>query len=174
ESDLHTLLGEAADLPVLAFPDWETLPYDQFSPHPDIVSQRLAALHRLPALDRGIVVVTVSTLMQRLPPLGYVAGQSFDLQVGGSLDLDLEKRRLESAGYRHVPQVLDPGGFSVRGGLLDVFPMGAAEPFRVELLDTEIESIRRFDPESQRSLDKVDAIRMLPGRELPLDQAARE
>ncbi|MGY0635032.1 transcription-repair coupling factor [Luteimonas sp. A478] len=173
EGDLRTLLGEDDTLPVLPFPDWETLPYDQFSPHPDIISQRLAALHRLPTLERGIVVVTVSTLMQRLPPLGYVIGQTFDLKVGQELDLDAEKRRLESAGYRHVPQVMDPGDFSVRGGLLDVFPMGAATPYRIELLDTEIESIRRFEPESQRSLDKVDAIHMLPGREVPLDEAAR-
>src|SRR5690606_29177384 len=141
---------------------------------PEIVSQRLAALYRLPSLKRGIVVVTVATLMQRLPPLGYVIGQTFDLKVGQELDLDAERLRLESAGYRHVPQVMDPGEFSVRGGLLDVYPMGADAPYRIELLDTDIESIRRFDPESQRSLDKIDAIHMLPGREVPLDEAARE
>ena len=174
EGDLHTLLGESGDLPVMPFPDWETLPYDQFSPHPEIVSQRMAALQRMPAMARGIVVVTVATLMQRLPPPGHVAGQTFDLKVGQALDLDAEKRRLESAGYRHVPQVLDPGDFSVRGGLLDVFPMGADTPYRIELLDTDIESIRRFDPETQRSEDRVDAIHMLPGREVPLDAAARE
>ncbi|AOH36395.1 transcription-repair coupling factor [Luteimonas sp. JM171] len=173
EGDLHTLLGSDPDIPVLPLPDWETLPYDQFSPHPEIVSQRLATLHRLPTLKRGIVVVTVATLMQRLPPLNYVIGQTFDLQVGQALDLDAEKLRLESAGYRHVPQVMDPGEFSVRGGLLDVYPMGADAPFRIELLDTDIESIRRFDPESQRSLDKVEAIHMLPGREVPLDEDAR-
>ncbi|NLG58618.1 MAG: transcription-repair coupling factor [Gammaproteobacteria bacterium] len=173
EGDLHTLLGNDPDVPVLPLPDWETLPYDQFSPHPEIVSQRLATLHRLPTLKRGIVVVTVATLMQRLPPLNYVIGQTFDLKVGQALDLDGEKLRLESAGYRHVPQVMDPGEFSVRGGLLDVYPMGADAPFRIELLDTDIESIRRFDPESQRSLDKVEAIHMLPGREVPLDEDAR-
>jgi len=180
ESDLRTLLGTDASpagragaaLPILHFPDWETLPYDQFSPHPDIVSQRLAALHRLPTLKRGIVVVPVQTLMQRLPPLRYVVGNTFDVRVGQRLDLDAEKRRLEAAGYRHVPQVLDPGDFAVRGGLLDVYPMGAEEPYRVELLDDEIDSIRAFDPESQRSLDKVDAVQLLPGREVPLDEAA--
>ncbi|MDQ3057814.1 MAG: transcription-repair coupling factor, partial [Pseudomonadota bacterium] len=125
ESDLRTLLGSNAALPVVHFPDWETLPYDQFSPHPDIVSQRLAALHRLPALKRGIVVVPVQTLLQRLPPLRYVIGNTFDVRVGQTLDLDAEKRRLESAGYRHVPQVLDPGDFAVRGALLDVYPMGS-------------------------------------------------
>ncbi|WP_031373312.1 transcription-repair coupling factor [Lysobacter antibioticus] len=176
ESDLRTLLGRdgAGDgaMPVLPFPDWETLPYDLFSPHPDIVSQRLAALHRLPTLKRGIVVVPVQTLLQRLAPLRHVVGGSFDVAVGQRLDLDAEKRRLESAGYRHVPQVLDPGDFAVRGGLLDVYPMGADSPFRVELLDDEIETIRAFDPESQRSLDKIDAVRLLPGREVPLDDAS--
>lgn len=171
ESDLRTLLGDS-DLPVMPFPDWETLPYDQFSPHPDIVSQRLAALHRLPALKRGIVVVPVQTLMQRLPPLRYVVGNTFDVRVGQKLDLDAEKRRLESAGYRHVPQVLDPGDFAVRGGLLDVYPMGADEPYRVELFDDAIDSIRAFDPETQRSLDKTESVQLLPGREIPLDDDA--
>ncbi|WP_448135509.1 transcription-repair coupling factor [Stenotrophomonas rhizophila] len=172
ESDLRTLLGNASALPVVAFPDWETLPYDAFSPHPDIISQRLAALHQLPTLTRGIVVVPVQTLLQRLAPRKYIIGGSFDLKVGQRLDLDAEKRRLEAAAYRNVPQVMDPGDFAVRGGLLDVFPMGAQTPLRIELLDEDIDSIRAFDPESQRSLDKVDAVRMLPGREVPLDDLA--
>ncbi|KQZ56043.1 MULTISPECIES: transcription-repair coupling factor [unclassified Lysobacter] len=172
ESDLRTLLGDDDTIPVLPFPDWETLPYDQFSPHPDIVSQRLSALHRLPSLQHGIVVVPVQTVLQRLAPLKHVVGGSFDVRVGQRLDLDAEKRRLESAGYRNVPQVLDPGDFAVRGGLLDVYPMGADSPFRVELLDDEIDTIRAFDPESQRSLDKIEAVRLLPGREVPLDEAS--
>ena len=172
EADLHTLLGDDPSLPVVAFPDWETLPYDRFSPHPDIISQRLAALHRLPALKRGLVVVPVQTLMQQLAPKQYVIGGSFDLQVGQRLDLEAEKRRLESAGYRNVPQVMDPGDFAVRGGLLDVYPMGADVPLRVELLDEDIDSIRAFDPESQRSLDKVQSVHMLPGREVPMDDAS--
>ena len=169
ESDLHSLLGDNVDLPVFPFPDWETLAYDRYSPHPDIISQRLAALHALPGLKRGIVVVPVQTLMQRLPPLRYVVGGSFDLKVGQTLDFDQEKRRLEAASYRNVPQVLDPGDFAIRGGLLDVFPMGANAPLRIELLDDTIDSIRAFDPESQRSLEKTDAVKMLPGREIPLD-----
>ncbi|MCC7249470.1 MAG: transcription-repair coupling factor [Lysobacter sp.] len=169
ELDLRTLIGGGDALPVLHFPDWETLPYDRFSPHPDIVSQRLAALHRLPGLGHGIVVVPVQTLMQRLAPVGYVVGGSFDVRVGQRLDLDAEKRRLEAAGYRNVPQVFDPGDFAVRGGLLDLYPMGADEPYRIELLDEEIETIRAFDPESQRSLDKYESVRLLPGRELPLE-----
>ncbi len=172
EADLHTLLGNDAALPVVAFPDWETLPWDRFSPHPDIVSQRLATLLRLPTLAKGIVIVPVQTLLQRLPPLRYVVGNAFDVRVGQRIDLDAEKRRLESAGYRNVPQVFDPGDFAVRGGLLDVYPMGASEPFRVELFDDAIDTIRAFDPESQRSLDKVEAVRMLPGRELPMDDDA--
>jgi len=171
EADLHTLLGADPALPVLNFPDWETLPYDRFSPHPDIVSQRLATLARLPGLQRGIVVVPVATLMQRVAPRGHVIGGRFDFKLGQRLDLDAEKRRLDSAGYRHAPQVFDPGDFAVRGGLLDVFPMGADAPFRIELLDDEIESIRAFDPESQRSLDKIERIELLPGREVPLDEA---
>ena len=171
-ADLQTLLGGDAALPVVPFPDWETLPYDQFSPHPDIISQRLAALHRLPSLARGIVVVPVQTLLQRLAPLSYIVGGSFDLAVGQRLDMDAEKRRLESAGYRNVPQVMDPGDFAVRGGLLDVYPMGADAPLRIELLDEDIDSIREFDPESQRSLDKVGAVKMLPGREVPMDEAS--
>ena len=174
EADLHTLLGAAGDLAVVAFPDWETLPYDQFSPHPDIVSQRLSALHRLPTLERGIVVVPVQTLMQRLSPLRHIAGGSFDYRVGQRLDFDAEKRRLEAASYRHVPQVLDPGDFAVRGGLLDVYPMGADAPLRIELLDDTIDSIRHFDPESQRSLDRVESVQLLPGREVPLDERSVE
>jgi transcription-repair coupling factor (superfamily II helicase) len=185
ESDLRTLLTRKVHAspesttelhqpwpPIVHFPDWETLPYDRFSPHPDIVSQRLAALHRMPALKRGIVVVPVQTLLQRLAPLQHVTGGSFDLKLGDRLDFDEEKRRLEGAGYRNVPQVLDPGDFAVRGGLLDVFPMGAEHPFRIELLDAEIDTIRIFDPESQRSLEKIDAIHLLPGREVPLDDAS--
>ncbi|HAI94520.1 MAG TPA: transcription-repair coupling factor, partial [Xanthomonadaceae bacterium] len=178
EADLLTLTGAddrpaaLRELPVLNFPDWETLPYDRFSPHPEIVSQRLSTLHALPTLKRGVVVVPVQTLMQRLPPLRYVIGGSFDLKVGQRLDMDAEKRRLESAGYRNVPQVLDPGDFAVRGGLLDVYPMGAGAPIRIELLDEDIDSIREFDPENQRSLDKLPAVHMLPGREVPTDQAS--
>ena len=172
EADLRTLVGDEPGLPVLSFPDWETLPYDHFSPHPEIVSQRLATLHRLPTLKRGVVVVPVQTLMQRLAPLSYVVGGSFDIRVGQVLDMDAEKRRLEAAGYRNVPQVFDPGDFAVRGALLDVYPMGADAPFRIELFDETIDTIRGFDPETQRSLDKVDAVQLLPGREVPLDDAS--
>jgi transcription-repair coupling factor (superfamily II helicase) len=172
ESDLRTFAGQGEDaLPVLHFPDWETLPYDQFSPHPDIVSQRISTLYRLPSIRRGVLVLPVSTLMQRIAPKRFVLGGALDVRVKQKLDLDAEKRRLESSGYRHVPQVMDPGDFAVRGALLDLYPMGAPEPYRIELFDDEIESIRSFDPDTQRSTHPVDSVRLLPARELPLDEA---
>ncbi len=162
----------AANLPVLAFPDWETLPYDLFGPQPDIVSQRVATLYRLPSVKRGVLVVPVATLMQRLAPPGFIAGQSLVVEVNQRLSIETERRRLEAAGYRAVPQVLDPGDYAVRGALLDIFPMGSAEPYRIELLDEDVDSIRSFDPETQRSLHKVEAVRMLPAREFPLDETS--
>src|SRR5687768_2877765 len=165
----HDLRVFAADLDILHFADWETLPYDLFSPHPDIVSQRVAALFRLPRTRRGVLVVPVTSLMQRLPPPEFIAGNALDLTKGQKLDLDAEKRRLESAGYRHVPQVLDPGDFAVRGALLDLYPMGSDVPYRIELFDDEIDSLRSFDPETQRSDHPVDSIKLLPAREFPLD-----
>ncbi len=169
ESDLRAL---AEGQPVLHFADWETLPYDQFSPHAEITSQRVATLSRLPATRRGILVVPVATLMQRLAPPSFIVGSTLDVARGQRLDLDAEKRRLEAAGYRHVPQVMDPGDFAVRGALLDLYPMGAAEPYRIELFDDEVESIRSFDPETQRSAHVVEQVKLLPARELPLDDAS--
>ena len=140
------------DLDVLHFPDWETLPYDLFAPHPDIVSQRIATLYRLPSVERGVLVVPVATLMQRLAPTQLHRGLGARARrCDQKLDLATEQRRLETAGYRHVPQVGEPGDFAVRGALIDIFPMGSAEPYRIELFDDEIESIRTFDPETQRS-----------------------
>ncbi|MEZ5475391.1 MAG: transcription-repair coupling factor [Steroidobacteraceae bacterium] len=161
--------GRAA---VHAFPDWEVLPYDSFSPHADIISERLSTLAELPSLARGAVLVAADTLVQRLPPRGYVDGRSFDLKVGERLPVEPLRQRLIEAGYAAVGQVTSPGEFAVRGALVDVFPMGARAPLRLDLFDEEIETIRRFDPESQRSLDTLAAVRMLPGRELPLDPDA--
>ena len=161
-----------SDLPILGFPDWETLPYDVFSPLPELVSERLLTLHRLPGLERGILVVPVATLMQRLPPRDYVDGHSLVLQLGDRLDLDRTRQRLERAGYGCVSQVIGHGEYAVRGGLLDVFPMGSQVPLRIDLMDDVIDSIRTFDPDSQRSIDKIDHIRLLPARELPLDEQA--
>ncbi|MEI7038232.1 transcription-repair coupling factor [Fulvimonas yonginensis] len=165
----------AGDLPVLHFPDWETLPYDIFSPHPEIVSQRIATLYRLPSVKRGVLVVPVATLMQRIAPRSHVTGSGLVMVKGQKLDLAAEQRRLEAAGYRHVPQVTEPGDYAVRGALIDIFPMGTAEPYRIELFDDEVDSIRSFDPETQRSQQPVDKVELLPAREFPLtEEAARD
>jgi transcription-repair coupling factor (superfamily II helicase) len=165
----------AGDLPVLHFPDWETLPYDIFSPHPEIVSQRVATLYSLPSTRRGVLVVPVATLMQRIAPHSHITGSGLVLKKGQKLDLSAEQRRLEAAGYRNVPQVAEPGDFAVRGALIDIFPMGAGEPYRVELFDDEVESIRSFDPETQRSQQPVEKVELLPAREFPLtEQAAKD
>ncbi|TPG10733.1 transcription-repair coupling factor [Rhodanobacter glycinis] len=165
----------AGGLPVLHFPDWETLPYDVFSPHPEIVSQRIATLYQLPNVKRGVLVVPVATLMQRIAPRAHITGSGLVLAKRQKLDLASEQRRLEASGYRNVPQVAEPGDFAVRGALLDIFPMGTAEPYRIELFDDEVESIRSFDPETQRSQQQVEKIELLPAREFPLtDEAAKE
>jgi len=175
EADLRVFAGseqpgKAVD--VLHFPDWETLPYDLFPPHPEIVSQRIAALYRLPATSRGVLVVPIATLMQRLAPRSFIGRSSLVLELRQTLDLGQEQRRLEAAGYRHVGQVQEPGDFAVRGALLDVYPMGSSEPYRIELFDREIESIRTFDPETQRSAHKVEKVNLLPAREFPLTDSA--
>jgi transcription-repair coupling factor (superfamily II helicase) len=165
----------AGGLPVLHFPDWETLPYDAFSPHPEIVSQRIATLYQLPNVKRGVLVVPVATLMQRIAPRAHITGSGLVLAKRQKLDLVSEQRRLEASGYRNVPQVAEPGDFAVRGALLDIFPMGTAEPYRIELFDDEVESIRSFDPETQRSQQQVEKIELLPAREFPLtEEAAKE
>ena len=156
----------------LLLPDWETLPYDALSPHQDIVSERLATLHALPEASGGTLVATASTLMGRVAPREFVEGNRLRLAVGDRLDLEAERQRLDLGGYRCVSQVMERGEFAVRGSLLDLFPTGAERPYRIDLFDTEVDTIRRFDPESQRSLDRVESIRVLPARELPLDPEA--
>ncbi|MBC9251366.1 transcription-repair coupling factor [Pseudomonas alcaligenes] len=160
----------APDLPVLHFPDWETLPYDLFSPHQDIISQRIAALYRLPQLKHGVLVVPVSTALHRLAPTRFLLGSGLLLDVGQKLDVEEMRARLEAAGYRCVDTVYEHGEFTVRGALIDLFPMGSETPFRIDLFDDEIETLRTFDPETQRSVDKVESIRLLPAREFPLDK----
>ncbi len=170
EQGLRFFLGTDAHK-VFSFPDWETLPYDVFSPLPELVSERLRTLHRLPRAEDGILVVPVATLLQRLPPRSYVEGNSFLLQKGDRLPLQEMRRQMEQAGYRTVSQVLAHGELAVRGSLLDIFPMGSAHPYRIDLFDDEIESIRTFDPETQRTLEKIDRIDLLPAREFPMDEA---
>ncbi|PTS83828.1 transcription-repair coupling factor [Pseudomonas sp. HMWF032] len=162
----------APDLPVLHFPDWETLPYDLFSPHQDIISQRIAALYRLPELKHGVLVVPITTALHRLAPKRFLLGSSLVLQVGQQVDVNQMRGNLEAAGYRCVDTVYEHGEFAVRGALIDLFPMGSGQPYRIDLFDDEIETLRTFDPESQRSIDKVDSVKLLPAREFPLEKKA--
>ena len=162
----------APDLPVLHFPDWETLPYDLFSPHQDIISQRIAALYRLPELKHGVLVVPITTALHRLAPKRFLLGSSLVLQVGQQLDVNQMRGNLEAAGYRCVDTVYEHGEFAVRGALIDLFPMGSSQPYRIDLFDDEIETLRTFDPETQRSIDKVESIKLLPAREFPLEKKA--
>ncbi|MFZ1828661.1 MAG: transcription-repair coupling factor [Candidatus Competibacteraceae bacterium] len=168
ETELRVFGGEG--LEILAFPDWETLPYDGFSPHQDIISQRLATLYRLPQRRSGVLVAPVATLMQRLAPRDYLDRYALLLKVGERLNLDPFRQRLEAAGYACVSQVAEHGEFAVRGSILDLFPMGAERPYRIELFDDAVESIRDFDPDTQLSVAKVDHIQLLPAREFALDK----
>ena len=156
-------------LEILTLPDWEVLPYDLYSPHADIISERLRTLARLPQLRRGVVLLTAESLLARLPPVHYVQARSLDLAVGDALDVEALRAQLVAAGYASVGQVKAPGEFALRGSLFDVFPTGTSEPVRVDLLDDVIESIRLFDPDTQRSGAATAEFRLLPARELPLD-----
>ena len=170
EEDLRFFLAGEADRPLLRFPDWETLPYDLFSPHQDIVSERLSALHRLPAVRAGVVLVTAATAMARVTPRTHLEGRSLVLDVGERLDVERLRMRLEAAGYRCVGQVMEHGELAVRGSLVDLFPMGSPVPYRIDLLDDRVDSLRTFDPETQRTTERVDAVHWLPAREIPLDE----
>ncbi|MGR8948287.1 MAG: transcription-repair coupling factor [Gammaproteobacteria bacterium] len=157
------------EVEILQFPDWETLPYDRFSPYQDIISERLATLAALPDLDKGLLVVSAPALLHKIVPSSWVSGQAFQMRVAEKLDVFAFQQRLTESGYVNVPQVMDHGDFAVRGSIIDVFPMGAKQPFRIDLFDDEIETLRTFDTESQRSIESVDEIRLLPARETPLD-----
>ncbi len=159
----------APELSVSLLPDWETLPYDVFSPHPDLISERLATLYQISQNLCDVVIVPMATALIRLPAVVYLAGHSFMLAKKQKLDLNSLRHQCAQAGYHHVSQVISPGEFSVRGGLIDLFPMGSVLPYRIDLFDDEIESIRTFDVDTQRSLYPVPEIRLLPAREFPLD-----
>ena len=162
-------------MPVHVFPDLETLPYDSFSAHPDITSARLRTLAELPRARRGVWVVAIDTLMQRLAPRSYIEAHSLQVHVGETLNLEALRERLALAGYATVTQVAAHGEFAVRGSLLDVFPMGSESPYRIDLLDRDVDSIRFFDPDTQRSGEKLERIHLLPARETPLSpDAVRE
>ena len=162
----------AADLRLWPFPDRETLPYDPFSPHPDIVSERLATLAALPELEQGIVVTTQAALLDRLPPRAFIAAHAFALTAGERIDLPHLRKRLVDAGYSQVTQVLSPGEFAVRGSVVDLFPAGAPQPYRLDLFDDLVESVRGFDPTDQRSGERLAAVPLLPAREIPSSREA--
>ena len=163
----------APELKVNLLPDWETLPYDTFSPHPDLISERLATLYQVMSGACDVLIIPVTTALYRLPPREYLAAHTFFLKQGEVLNLNAFRGQMTLAGYTHVTQVLAPGEYSVRGGLIDLFPMGSPLPYRIDLLDNEIETIRTFDVDTQRSVYPVNEIRLLPAREFPLDEEGR-
>lgn len=160
------------DLPRFAVPDWETLPYDRFSPYQDIVSARIANLSRLPGIQRGVIIIAVQTAMHRFTPHAWLGGRAFTLKLGGRIDREAFRLRLDGAGYRSCAQVSEHGDYAVRGSLIDLFPMGEDAPLRIDLFDDEVESLRVFNVETQRSMSNVEFIDVLPAREFPLDKVA--
>ncbi|MBE9527123.1 MAG: transcription-repair coupling factor [Proteobacteria bacterium] len=171
--ELSFFLAES-ELEILTLPDWETLAYDQFSPHQDIISERLATLYHLPRLKTGILIVPLNTLMHRLMPLDYINNNTLLLNTGMQLDIAEFRRELEKSGYRCVDNVYEHGEFAVRGSIIDLFPMGSSLPYRIDLFDDEIETIKNFDLETQRSIGSCDSINMMPAREFPMDKEAIE
>ncbi|MDE2594792.1 MAG: transcription-repair coupling factor, partial [Burkholderiales bacterium] len=181
-ADAARLLDEIAffdpSLRCAVFPDWETLPYDTFSPHQDLISERLATLWRVQQgvkADTGVdlVLLPATTALTRLAPPSFLAAYTFHFKQKQKLDEAALKSQLTLAGYNHVSQVVSPGEYAVRGGLIDLYPMGSLVPYRVDLFGDEVDSIRTFDPDTQRSLYPVPEVRLLPGREFPMDDAAR-
>jgi transcription-repair coupling factor (superfamily II helicase) len=169
--ELRFFLDEATH-PILQFPDWETLPYDMFSPHQDIISLRIRTLNILPNTQQGVLICPVASLMNRLSPQSYINDNSFLLNVKSKLDITHLRKRLTENSYACVSQVFEHGEFAIRGAIIDIFPMTCDTPFRIELCDDEIESMRSFDPETQRSLEKVTSIDLLPAKEIPLTDEA--
>src|SRR5487761_1998342 len=160
----------APNLRVHLLPDWETLPYDHFSPHQDLVSERLATLHHIRSNACDVVIVPITTALYPLPPVEHLAAYTFFLKRNEKLNLAQLREQLTFAGYNHVQQVLTPGEYCVRGGIIDLFAMGSVLPYRIDLFDDEIESISTFDVDTQRTLYPVPEIRLLPAREFPLDE----
>lgn len=164
---------QGATQEILLFPDWETLPYDQFSPHQDIISQRLYTLSRIQQAKNALIISSISTLMHRLCPPEFLHQYALMLKEGQRLDIEKFRHQLQQAGYHNVNKVLEHGEFAVRGSIIDVYPMGSNQPFRIELFDDEIESLRRFDTETQRTIEKIHEINVLPAREFPLNEQSQ-
>ena len=156
------------ELPVLHLPDWEILPYDTFSPHQDIISQRLFTFSQLPLIKHGLLIVPISTLLHKTAPKEFLQANSLVIDIGQTLDVETLRSQLENAGYSCVDNVYEHGEFALRGAIFDIFPMGEDMPFRIELFDDEVETLRTFDPDTQRTADKIDQIRVLPAKEYPM------
>ena len=172
-SALHRAINfflQGSKIETKVFPDWETLPYDLFSPHQDIISDRIQILSELPSLKQGILVLPLPSLLHQLPPTHFLASRLFDYQIDETLDRDKLHDQLTKAGYQRVDTVYEHGEYAFRGSIIDIFPMGEKAPFRIDLLDNDIESLRIFDPETQRTLSSVERLRLLPAREFPLDK----
>ncbi|MCL4126459.1 UNVERIFIED_CONTAM: hypothetical protein GTU68_060613, partial [Idotea baltica] len=167
EIEARFYLGQT-HLPILHFPDWETLPYDAFSPHQDIISERLETLHQLPHFAQGILLVPIATIMHRIAPRSFLEGNTLMLKTGEKFEIEQWRQRLEKAGYRNVSQVMEHGEFAVRGAIIDLYPMGSKLPYRIDLFDDEIDTLRTFDPETQRSIESLDVLELLPAREFPV------
>ncbi|CEK11148.1 transcription-repair coupling factor [Legionella hackeliae] len=168
--ELAFFLNKENSPELLYFPDWETLPYDQFSPHQDIISERLACLSRLQQVSNAIVISSTNTLMHRLCPPQFLHHHAFVLKEGQTLNLELFRHQLQEAGYHCVNKVLEHGEFAIRGAIIDVYPMGSVVPFRIELFDDVVDSLRQFDTETQRTIAKINDIQVLPAREFPLNE----
>ncbi|WP_067703234.1 transcription-repair coupling factor [Erwinia sp. ErVv1] len=167
-------IKQFTDQPVISLADWETLPFDSFSPHQDIISSRLSTLYHLPAMTHGVLILPINTLMQRVCPHSFLHGHALVMQKGQQLSRDTLRSQLDQAGYRHVDQVMEHGEYAIRGALLDLYPMGSEQPYRIDFFDDEIDSLRLFDVDSQRTLEEVAAINLLPAHEFPTDKAAIE
>jgi len=172
EQDIR--LFSDGSVPILHFPDHETLPYDPFSPHPDIIAERLSTLSSLASVKKGLLLVPIATLLQRLPPRSHALGHNIQLKTGQTLVINEFRERLQQAGYNHSDPVYQAGQFAVRGSVIDLFPSGSKVPLRIDLFDEEIDSLREFDPETQRSSTNLSGFDMLPAREYPCDPASFE
>lgn len=173
QEELSFFLNPTFPQELLFFPDWETLPYDQFSPHQDIISERLYALSRIQQTTDAIIITSASTLMHRLCPPDFLNQYALMLKEGQKLDLTAFRTQLQQAGYHCVNKVLEHGEYALRGSIIDVYPMGSGLPFRIELFDDEIESLREFDTETQRTIEKIKEINVLPAREFPLNEQSQ-
>ncbi|ELY2856889.1 transcription-repair coupling factor [Cronobacter dublinensis] len=171
---LHDEIQQFTESLVMNLADWETLPYDSFSPHQEIISSRLSTLYQLPGMQRGVLILPVNTLMQRVCPHSFLHGHALVMQKGQQLSRDTLRSQLDQAGYRHVDQVMAHGEYATRGALLDLYPMGSEQPYRIDFFDDEIDSLRLFDVDTQRTLEEVEAINLLPAHEFPTDKAAIE